>query len=203
MRQDPVPKARPIIKQKKGGIETLLIIVLVLLLIVVAVGGAGLLGVIHIPGITPAKKNMPPRSAMSKINKASLAPSFTKKSPKLTHKSNIHTPSKLTYQATPPTAHPAPAPVLKQPPTTHPSASPQPPKTDPTLGAKKIATLWDQMETKELVVIVKNWNNLELAEVIMQMSPSKASALLSALNPKRASQISKIIQQEGSIVNHP
>ncbi len=207
MSQDPIPKPKPIIKHKKGGMETLLIIFLVLLLIGVVIGGAGLVGIIHIPGITPAKKDAPHPVEVVKT-KAPLASLPHKKLPKAVQKP---TPLKPIHPAALPSApHPipiapptlAPAISLPHPVPPHP-APPSVPKTDPTRGAKKIATLWDQITTKELVVIVKNWNNLELAEVIMQMSPSKASALLEALDPKRASRISKIIQQEGSMISHP
>ena len=198
------PTSRPIIRKKKKSGEAFLIIFLILLLIGAIVIGLGLIGIVNIPGITPEKK-LPVHSEatpskpkpLKEKKKVPSAPGHSNNNqPKIPLPLQSHTPA--------PTLTSSPSQLLNHPqPTHHQYTPPQAPKTDPQKGAKKIAALWDQMDTKELVLLVKNWNNLELAEVIMQMSPSKASALLAALDPKRASQISKIIQQEGSIVTPP
>lgn len=77
-------------------------------------------------------------------------------------------------------------------------SKPTSPPTDLKKGAKQTAKLWNQIETKKLVDIVKTWSNPDLARVVMQMETGQASALLEALEPSRSAELSKIIQKESS-----
>lgn len=77
------------------------------------------------------------------------------------------------------------------------------PTIDPIVGAKKLAKLWNNLETSQLLLIIKDWKDEDLARVLAQMDPEKASALLASMastQAPRASKLSAIIEQNASKV---
>jgi hypothetical protein len=84
-----------------------------------------------------------------------------------------------------------------------PTVDPDKPTIDPDKGAKKLAGLWNGIEVAQLVPIVKDWKDEDLVKVLAKMDPDKVAELLSALEPKRASLLSRFVQKLGSIVPPP
>jgi len=74
------------------------------------------------------------------------------------------------------------------------------PATDPDAGAKKLAKLWNVMETTTLKEIAPQFKDQELALIVSKMETEKAAALLAVMDPKRAAIISREIQEIGSII---
>ncbi|MBC8064558.1 MAG: hypothetical protein H7Y17_06995 [Chlorobia bacterium] len=83
-----------------------------------------------------------------------------------------------------------------------------PPKVDaevlvdnkPELGQKKLAKLWNEIETPALKDLTKDWKDAELAPVLMRMDSAKVAELLSTLEPKKASSLSRELQRQASVV---
>lgn len=73
-------------------------------------------------------------------------------------------------------------------------------KLDPEEGAAKLAKLWNEVDSKKLLAIAKDWKDPELARVTAKMDPAKVAEILSALPPKRASSLSREMQRLASIV---
>ena len=76
----------------------------------------------------------------------------------------------------------------------------EPPPTDPEAGAKKLAKVWNAMETPQLLAISKEFKDADLALVMSKMETEASAALLSALDAKRAAAVSKELQRLGSLV---
>lgn len=92
-----------------------------------------------------------------------------------------------------------PAPVAKKEP---PKPKPKPAEATQDLeaGAKKVAKLWNEIDTGRLVKIVEKWPDPDLARILSKMSVEKATALLTALEPTRAAKLSQEIQKQASVV---
>ena len=72
------------------------------------------------------------------------------------------------------------------------------PTSDPTKGARKVAKLWNEMETKKLQELTTDWREPELARVLALMDTGKVAELLAEMPPKRASALTRAIQREAS-----
>ncbi len=70
---------------------------------------------------------------------------------------------------------------------------------DPTKGAKKVANVWNNMETAQLARVAKEYPEKELPLVISRMDPEKAAELLSALDPKLSALMSKELFKIGAL----
>ena len=152
--------------------KKVVVIVAPLILVVGGVVAAGIMGVINIPGLSPKKVLKQNAMYGETPDLAINRDSKSEPAPKL--------------QAEKPAVKPAEEKVE--------------PKLDPTQGAKKLAKLWNELESKKLADIAKKWKDRELALVIASMEPEKASALLSQFDAARAATISAAIQHEASIV---
>lgn len=151
------------------------ILILVPLLILGGVFGAAKMGMIQIPGISPKKA-----AGLYGDDKDALA----------------------LYENDKPEPE---VKVEEQPPVTHtPAAEQKPPEPDYELdkaeGRKKLAKLWNTMEVNALVRIIEDWKDEDLAPQLAVMDPEKVSQILAALDAKRASRLSKLIQEEASKV---
>lgn len=73
-------------------------------------------------------------------------------------------------------------------------------KTDPELGSKKLAQLWNSLPTPKLVELAKFSKDTELAEVLIKMDPEKVAELLGALDANRSAKLSKELRRVASIV---
>ena len=182
---------------------------------------AELLGFVNIPGfdLQPVRKSMPftlknKAHERKGIKKKKNTKKNSKKGKKTTKKTNKKIPAKKVAAKPKPKPKPKPIPkkpepkkIVKQP---EPKAPEKPKKTepspedklkyDPILGAKKIAKLWNQMEIGQLLPIAKEWKDLSLAQVMVQMDQAKAAELLGSFEANRAAELSKLIQKEASIV---
>lgn len=72
---------------------------------------------------------------------------------------------------------------------------------DPVLGRKKLAAVWNELKTDNLLKIIETWKNNELALQLSEMDPSKVTEILDALalkDPKRVSELSREIQEIGA-----
>jgi len=83
-----------------------------------------------------------------------------------------------------------------------PKPKPKPAETplDLDTGAKKVAKLWNEIETDRLVKMVATWPDPDLARILTKMNLEKSTALLAALDPKRASKLSEEILKQASVV---
>lgn len=153
----------------------------VLIIIVVVIGGAvvgaGMTGMVNIPGLTPAKK---------KANAAALyGTDKDKKDDKLA--------AKDAKAAKPKDPVPAAAPKPK------PKPKVEIATTDPTLGYKKIAKLWNAMDAAKIKEqIGKGWKDDEIACVFNKMNTAKVAEVLALLDAAKAAKLTKALQAEAS-----
>lgn len=152
--------------------KKVLIIVLPLLLIGGGVVGAGLMGVIKIPGLTLAKKPTTLYGEAAKLygepkdEVAQAEPEATPKKPKREDK---------------------PKTVAEQ-------------QIDPEVGAKKLAGVWNIMSPEQLAPIASSYQDNELARVLSQMETEQVARLLALMDPKRAAKLSQELERLGSIL---
>lgn len=163
-------------KPKKKGKG--LIIALVLVLPILIGGGAlaaAKMGVIKIPGLTPAQKVAKAGDAYG--DKDSKVELDVKIEP---DEEVEETPKKLVAE------------------------EPKKPETDPEAGAKKLAGIWNNMEAAQIVTISASYKDEELAFVLSKMEPEVVAEVLVAMpDPKRAAKLSQQIQELASIVPEP
>lgn len=133
--------------------------------------GAAYMGLVKVPGITPKSKL------------AKNAASQYKADPKDAKKKEPEKPKVAT-----------PAPKPKAPP------KPKEPTLDPDAGDQRVADVWSQMEVAQLAEVVKDWRDPELARVLVKMDEKRTAELLSLIEPRRASRLSRAIQAESSRV---
>ncbi|MBX3095680.1 MAG: hypothetical protein KF812_02340, partial [Fimbriimonadaceae bacterium] len=123
-------------------------------------GGLAFAGIVKIPGITPKSK-----LASNLYGEAAglygEAESLYLESPEL----------EVNVEPTPP-------PVVVKP--SEPEAPVEVP-TDPEAGAKKLAKLWNALETSQLLAITKEYKDPELAMVMSKMETEASANLLAAL----------------------
>lgn len=144
-----------------------------------AVVGLAMTGTIKIPGLTPKK------AAANIYGQANLYGESQAGGEALA----IESDAKAKEEAPkPPTAPPTLAITTEE------------PATDPDAGAKKLAKLWNVMETNTLKEIAPQFKDQELALIVSKMETEKAAALLAVMDPKRAAIISREIQEIGSII---
>jgi len=74
--------------------------------------------------------------------------------------------------------------------------------TKPDQGAKKLAKLWNEMEPTALKDITKDWKEKDLAAVLNKMDNGKVAEFLGILDAKRASNLSRELQKQASLVPH-
>jgi len=170
--EEPTPK-----KAKKKGKG--LVIVLGLLLPILIGGGAlvaAKMGVIKIPGLTPAK-------AVAKA-----ADAYGDKD------------SKIALDVKTPTEEE----IVEEPPKKLEAVKPPEPKTDPEIGAKKLAGIWNNMEPAQIVTIAATYKDEEFALVLSKMEPEVVAEVLVAMpDPKRAAKLSQQIQSIASVIPEP
>jgi hypothetical protein len=77
---------------------------------------------------------------------------------------------------------------------------PRPPTVDPQKGAQKLAAVWSEMDPDKVSKLAVGFKDEEFAQVLAEMDPDKAAAILTALDPKRSSKISKVIQANASVI---
>ncbi|MFQ3587987.1 MAG: hypothetical protein SNJ74_09640 [Fimbriimonadaceae bacterium] len=95
-------------------------------------------------------------------------------------------------------ATPAPEPPKPEPPK-KPAPRPAPkPTVDYDRGRRELAKLWNEIEPKKLAPMVEDWKDEELAKQLAVMDGAKVAKLLSILEPKRASRLSRLLMVEGS-----
>ena len=142
------------------------LIVLIPLILIGSVVGLALKGIIKIPGLTPAKKTALAAGLYGEV-KEKPQEKESKKPPKAEDKKKE-------------------APVV--------SAEVVPP--DVEAGLKKIAGLWNSLETTNLMLITAKWKEKDLAPIFLRMEKDKVSAYLAAIKPEKASSLSLAIQRE-------
>ena len=151
--------------------------------IIAIVAGLAFSGTINIPGITPVKKAKNAQAG------------YTEKDEKLAQKK----------PATPTTAPKKLEEPKKEPPKLATT------KLDPDQGADALAAVWNEIKVPELAKITANWKDEDLVKVLMHMDTDKVAKLLTQIatgdpvakvdpKPERASKISKILQDQGSVV---
>lgn len=158
------------------------VMILVPLALIGGVVGAAMSGVISIPGLSQEKKKPPLPYGEGSGQVAQTTPEK-----KVNPSANAAPPDK-----------PVPPKETKS---QQAAAAPKPsdaPKPDWDRGAKKIAKLWNSIQTDKLLPMVDQWKDPELARVLAFMDVEKAASLLSQMKPERASKLSLAIQVEAS-----
>ncbi len=156
------------------------------------IAGAAVMGLIKIPGLTPNSKSASLYGEAAKLygEGSDLQIELKKhEEPKEKSEDKSKEPSKDKKPA--PKTPPAP-----------PKAPPEY-TTDPDLGAKKIATVWNSIKPDKLAPIVEEYNDKDLALIFNKMDAKKVATLLAELEPKRAALISKQMQTLGSVLQNP
>jgi len=156
--------------------------------VIAAVLGLAFTGKINIPGITPKK---PAATAMYASDQSDKPVADKAKTPT--------PPSKPKPNQTASTSkRPAKAPANG-------------PSKDIEQGADALATVWNEIDTPELISISKDWKDPDLVRVLAHMDNDKVAAFIDQLakgndaskvkpDPERASKLSKALQAQGSIV---
>ncbi len=75
-------------------------------------------------------------------------------------------------------------------------------KSDTEKGARELAKYWGAIETKSLLPIVESFDEKELALVLSFMSKDKVAEILSKVEPLRAAGLSKELRRLASIVKN-
>jgi hypothetical protein len=100
-------------------------------------------------------------------------------------------------------AEPAPvaaAPAVIETPAPRETPSPPRPTTDEEQGTRRLAAVWNEMDGAALRQVVADWNDRELVPVLLRMDDEKVTELLSGLEPKRASAVSRELQRQASLL---
>ena len=80
------------------------------------------------------------------------------------------------------------------------TVEPQQPDIDHDLGARQLAKIWNEIKTGDLVKIAEGYSDTELGRVMFFMQKSKVAEVLAKVDPDRAAKLSKEIQRLASIV---
>ena len=67
-------------------------------------------------------------------------------------------------------------------------------------GATKLAEVWNEIPTENLLKVVAKWKPAELAVVLNEMDSEKTAALLGAMKPEMASKVSLELKKVASEV---
>lgn len=142
------------------------LLILIPLILIGAVVGLALKGIIKIPGLTPTKK-------------AALAAGLYGEPKDKSEEKESKKP-----------------PRAKETKTESPVVTADVVALDIEAGLKKIAGLWNSLETTNLMLITAKWKEKDLAPIFLRMEKDKVSAYLSAIKPEKASSLSLAIQRE-------
>jgi len=77
------------------------------------------------------------------------------------------------------------------------------PETDPEKGTKKLAQLWNNLPAAKLADVAKEFQDKDLAPILVAMDPEKVAELMGMLDAKRSAKLSKELQRVASIVPKP
>ncbi|MBX3119389.1 MAG: hypothetical protein KF784_10005 [Fimbriimonadaceae bacterium] len=156
--------------------KKMLMIIIPLVLIGGGIFGAAKMGMVQIPGISPAKKTAglydADKEALGLYNSDKIEPTV--------------------LEETSPPATVATQPTVKPPEPDY--------QVDIVQGRKKLAKLWNSMDVATLLRITADWKDEDLAPQLAVMEPEKVALLLGSMDASRASKISKLIQEEASKV---
>ena len=152
------------------------------ILLIGGILGAGFMGIVPIPGISP-KKAVAKSSEMYGEGKEETT-TLTQDEPVEDQE----------YVEPPPTA---PEPTVTQVQTTTQTITPA---RDPEKGARALAKYWDEIEINKLIPITETYKDPELAQVLYFMQKAKVAELLSRVRADRAASLSRELQRLASIV---
>lgn len=161
----------------KGGLKKVLLITLPIVMLLGGGVAAVFLGLVKIPGVRLPFGPKPAAVANKDPKKDKPKVATTKPVPKVTPP--VQTPPAVSVRATPV------------------------PTTDPSVGVKKVAKLWNELEPDKLQLIIADWKDPDAATVLAKMDPERVADLLAMLPPKRASALSRAIQREASKLPKP
>ena len=80
------------------------------------------------------------------------------------------------------------------------TVEPKRPEIDPDLGARQLAKIWNEIKTSDLAKIAVGFSDKELGLIMFYMQKSKVAEVLAKVSPARAAKLSKEIQRLASIV---
>ncbi len=203
-----------------------LVFILGPILAIGAVVALGMLGIINIPGLTPAKPDW--KATLLKIygQKGSIKGDLVvlKDAPKADVDAFLAAAKTGGLDATSdkdgvkskklvewlnknlPAGKPKTPVVVKAPPLAPPKTEAKKPK-GPTLAPEKgeetVAELWNGIEVTKLLEITKGYKDSELAKILLKMDADKVSEFLAALEGGRAAKLSRELQKQASVVPDP
>jgi hypothetical protein len=155
------------------------LLIIVPILLIGGTLGAGFMGVVNIPGVTPKKGAAKDKPASEEAAQA---------------EPEAETGQTETTESSDETALEAP---VEEPSLPEPRTEPQ---SDPALGAKALAKYWDEIDTNKLVPITDTYSERELAAVLVHMKKDKVAQLLATVGPDRAAKLSRELQRLASVV---
>lgn len=143
--------------------------------IILGVGvGLAMTGIINVPGLSPKAKSKAKSAQLYTEGKdPKVAASAPKKMEPIAPKKTTPPPAKVEVAAL---------------------------ETKPEVGQKKLAKLWNELESTALQALTKDWKEPELASVLLKMDPTKVAELLTKVDAKRASNLSREMQKQASLV---
>lgn len=161
------------------------LLIIVPILLVGGVFGAGFMGVINIPGVTPKK-------AVSKAEEmyGEGAEDMYGEGAEDMYGEGIEDPNDLVLDEA----------VEEETVQEEPETVVQEPTLDPDKGAQQIAKYWDEIKPDKLVPILAGYEDAELALVLYNMKRENVAKLLEQIDPERAARLSKEIQKLASVV---
>lgn len=150
-----------------------------IVLVVLVLGGgfaAAKMGLVNIPGISPEAKQK--NAAAEYVEGEEGEPVQGEEAPA------AETPAPEAPKAEPAARQKVPA-------------APRP-TVDQDQGRRELAKLWNEIDPKKLAPMVEDWADEELAKQLAVMDGAKVAKLLTILEPKRASKLSRLLMAEGS-----
>lgn len=153
--------------------------------------GAAVMGVIKIPGLTPKGKGSALYGEAAKMYGEGGELAIKLEDP---DKKASDPQDKQEAESKPSTPAPAKKPAVKK---------AEAPTTDPELGAKKLAQVWNGIDPIKLALISEEYSEKDLAMILNKMDAGKVAKLLAELEPKKAATISKRMQELGSVLPTP
>jgi hypothetical protein len=161
------------------------LLIIVPILLIGGVIGAGAMGVIPIPGISPKKAEAKANAMYGEEDEtAAVEEEVVTEETQSSQESESQPPMETeSTEVAPP-----------QP------TEPTEPTLDPVQGAKALAKYWDEIETTKLIAITDTYKESDLAPILYFMNKKKVAELLSRIPASRAANLSRELQRLASVV---
>lgn len=163
--------------------------IIVPILLVGGIIGAGFVGVVPIPGITPKKADAKAGAMYGEAEDSAIQEDQNVKTEEPISEVPVNEQGTVGGEET-----------SEPPAVTVTSEQASEPARDPIKGAKALAKYWDEIEVTKLIAITETYSESELAQVLYFMQKKKVAELLTRVSAERASKLSRELQKLASVV---